>query len=226
VAAIGLVRSHAGGPEKLYLLLLWLLVPLVLPIAISIFFRPMFVERYAIVATPALYLLAAKGVEVASSAVSRLFSGSIRNALKVGTIGLAAAGLVALSSERLGDYSNISYKPQWREAVQYVNIHAQPHDLILFAPRWEKVVLDYYLERSDVETELVPTNTDMLTQQVPSILANIKEHDRVWAMQDGTVEAHDQLVLDEFFAKPHTLTYHERYNGLDLSLYEKSLMQD
>jgi mannosyltransferase len=225
-AAIGLLRSRAGGSEKLYLLLLWLLIPLVLPIAISIFFTPIFVERHAIVATLALYLLAAKGgVAVAKYIAARSYSGSISKALKVGMIGLIAAALIVLSSEKIWFYYNTVDKTQWREAVQYLNTNVQPHDLILLYPSWAQLALEYYYyERDDVETAQGP-HTDMATEPVPSILADIEEHNRVWVVRDQAYQP-DQLFPNTFFEKSHTSTYHEQYRGVDLSLYEKRSTQD
>jgi mannosyltransferase len=214
LALVGLVRSDF---DKLCLLLMWLLTPLALPIAISIFFTPIFVDRHAIVATLALYLLVAKGVEVASNAFSRTFPE--RKAL---TMGLIAAALIVLSSERIWAYYDTVNKKQWREAVQYLNTNVQPHDLILVYPSWSQPALDYYFERSDVETEPVP-HTDMMTDPVPSILENIKEHDRVWVVRDLDYQP-DQTSPDAFFEEPPT--HHERYMGLDLSLYDKKSTQD
>jgi hypothetical protein len=104
LAVIGLLKSDAGS--KLYLLLLWLLTQVALPIAISVFSTPIFFSRYAIVATPALYLLAAKGVEVASDAFSRAaFLTKIPQAVKANAVRLiVATALVVLSSGVLWNY--------------------------------------------------------------------------------------------------------------------------
>jgi mannosyltransferase len=224
LAAVGLVRSGVSG--KLYLLLLWLLVPLALPIGISIFSTPMFHNRYAIVATPALYLLAAKGVEVASGAFSGAFSGKFARFSSASIVWLAAAAVLILVSigglwgylRTVHDsgYFNTLNKAQAREVAQYVDAHAQPDDLVLLYPGYNTFVFDHYSERTDIKTEPLVSDDATTTKQ------SIEPHDRVWAIvyiwEKGTP---NDLFYSSFFEGSHAPIRQERYNIVDVTLYEK-----
>lgn len=48
--------------EEILLLLIWFSFPIVVPFIISRFFTPIYITRYTIGASPALYLLVAKGI--------------------------------------------------------------------------------------------------------------------------------------------------------------------
>jgi hypothetical protein len=57
LAGYGLVRIIRRNRLPAYLLLAWLLVPIVVPFIVSHLYRPMLVDRYTIAASPAFYLL-------------------------------------------------------------------------------------------------------------------------------------------------------------------------
>lgn len=57
LADYGLVRSIRRNRLPAYLLLAWLLVPIVVPFLVSHLYRAMLVDRYTIAASPAFYLL-------------------------------------------------------------------------------------------------------------------------------------------------------------------------
>ena len=222
LAVVGLLKSGAGS--KLYLLLLWLLTPVALPIAISVFSTPIFFRRYAIVATPALYLLAAKGVEVASDAFSRAaFLTKIPQALKANAIRLiVATALVVLSSGVLWNYFERVNKAQWREAAQYMDARLLTNDLVLVYPEKALPVLVHYSDRTDVRKEPLPPDGDASTAQ------SIKEHERFWVVYDQTTPAaYDKRFPRTLLIESHNPIFSEqRYAGITLTLYEKKYTQD
>ena len=87
---------------RVYLLLLWFAVPILIPMLISVVSTPMFVACYAISATLAFYLLASKGLD------------SLRNRWAILALG---AVILTLSIVRITAYYNNVTKPQWREVV-------------------------------------------------------------------------------------------------------------
>jgi len=222
LAVIGLLKSGAGS--KLYLLLLWLLTPVALPIAISIFSTPIFFRRYAIVATPALYLLAAKGVEVASDAFSRAaFLSKIPRAFRANAVRLiVAATLIVLSSAVLWNYFDRVNKAQWREAAQYMDARLLTNDLVLVYPEKALPVFVHYSDRTDVRKEPLPPDGDATTAQ------SISKHDRFWVVHDQTTPAaYDKRFPHTFLLESHDRIFSDqRYAGITLTLYEKKYMQD
>jgi mannosyltransferase len=104
-AAVALVRS--GAADKLYLLLGWLLIPVALPLAASSVIKPIFIYKYGIAASLALYLLAAKGVVAASGYLAGIFPQGMPWAFKIKTVGIIfATGLAVLFSGELWSYYN------------------------------------------------------------------------------------------------------------------------
>lgn len=128
--------SGITAGERNYLLLLWLLVPLLLPYLISIISTPILIFRYAISSSLALYLLAAGGI----GDINRRFPVIIISVL-----------IIVLSAFSLNGYYARIEKHQWREAMSEVESHAAPGDYILVYPGYEHVSAEYYLKRGDVK---------------------------------------------------------------------------
>jgi len=104
---------------RLLLVGCWLLVPNLIPFALSFVLGPMYLERYTISAAPALYLLIAVLILKIDNLISPLLS-----------IGV----LLVLVSPGLYDYYVDDVKEQWRETAAYVMQEAEPGDILLFSP--------------------------------------------------------------------------------------------
>ncbi len=125
-----------SGREKIYLLLLWLLVPVLIPFLISFVFTPILVFRYTIGASLAFYLLVSKGI------------GNLNNKWLI----LAAAGLIViLSCVKIGAYYKVVGKHQWREVMSYIESKALPGDVIIVSPIYERITARYYKKRNDIQ---------------------------------------------------------------------------
>lgn len=190
-----------------------------LPIAISSFLTyPIFDTRYSFSASLALYLLAAKGVEVASGAFSRTFPRGTPRTLRSGTVWLVAViVLAALSSGEFWTYFNTVNKEQWREAAQYMDAHVRPGDLVLVeGSRGTQELFAHYSTRTDVETERARS---FYRKNKPM---NIENYDKIWHVSVGgpTREA-ERLLDDSFFEETHSPIDHEEYVRVALTLYEK-----
>jgi mannosyltransferase len=218
LAGVALVRESAA--DKLYLLLLWLLIPVAIPIAIESFVTYTITDaKYSISASLALYLLAAKGIGVASSALPRAITRETpAMAWRARTVWLViAAVLIVLFSRELRTYFTSVDKDQWREAAKYVEAHAQPNDLILVEGSADNEMLfDHYVETTDVETDRARSFGGGRNKP------GIEKYDRVWhvSIVDSTRKA-DRRLNKSFFERTHTQTDREEYVGLALTLYEK-----
>jgi uncharacterized membrane protein len=141
--------------EKIYFLLLWLLVPLLTPFLISLTIAPVMVFRYTIIASLGLYLLAAAGM----SAVTNRFAACA-----------VTAAVVILSAQPLYSYYSGVEKHQWREVIREIESNAGSGDYVFVFPHFEAVTARYYLERGDLELVPVkdrfPSYPGMLTHDV------------------------------------------------------------
>jgi hypothetical protein len=173
---------------------------------------------------PALYLLAAKGVEVASDAFSRAaFLTKIPRALRANAVRLImAATLIVLSSGVLWNYFERVNKAQWREAAQYMDARLLTNDLVLVYPEKALPVFIHYSDRTDVRKEPLPPDGDASTAQ------SIKEHERFWVVHDQTTPAaYDKRFPRTLLIGSHDPIFSEqRYAGITLTLYEKKYTQD
>jgi hypothetical protein len=121
--------------EKLYMLLVWMAVPILVPYLISLVSSPILIFRYTIGASLAFYLLASKGIA------------NMNNRWLIA----AAAGLILiLSSYNIAHYFTTVGKHQWRELMAYVESNAGLGDIIVVSPVYERVTAEYYHKRKDL----------------------------------------------------------------------------
>lgn len=124
-----------SGGEKVYMLLLWMLVPILVPFLISLVSSPILIFRYTIGASLAFYLLASNGI------------GNLNNRWLV----LAAAGLIIIFSYfNIRAYYKTVGKHQWRELVSYIESNARSGDIIVVSPNYERITAEYYNRRKDL----------------------------------------------------------------------------
>jgi mannosyltransferase len=179
-----LARSKRGSTA--WLLLAWLLVPIVVPFVVSHLYRPMLLDKYTIAASPALYLLVARGVE-------GLRSVKYSSVLLHARI-LFAIGVTVFSLATALDYYTATTKEPWRQVAGYVNGHAKPGDLILFYRSSGKALFGYYFQREDVNQEVVSlesssppvTRKEMREGLAPAVEGNR----RVWLVRHYADNSH------------------------------------
>lgn len=106
LAVVALMRSSRAA-DTLLLLLTWFLTLVALPIVVSSFSTSIFHPRYGIAASLALYLLAAKGVEAGSVALSGMFLRQTPNTSRARTLWLTAAAVLTVTfSTEVWSYHN------------------------------------------------------------------------------------------------------------------------
>jgi uncharacterized membrane protein len=113
------VRELDNKSSQLVFIGCWLVVPLVLPLALSNVFGPMYLDRYVIGAAPALYLLMALAMVTLH---------------KVVPVVLPLGMLAILITPGLVEYYTTPTNEQWREAANYIHQNLQPQDRFIFAP--------------------------------------------------------------------------------------------
>lgn len=120
----------------IYLLLLWLLIPVLLPFVISLISAPVLIFRYTICASLAFYLLASKGI------------GNTGNKWIILSISAVIAVLSLVNVERY--YAGVD-KAQWREVMSDIEANAGNGDVIVVFPGHENAPASYYLKRKDLK---------------------------------------------------------------------------
>jgi mannosyltransferase len=194
------------GKLKIYLLLLWLICPVILPFLISEFMSPIFLPKYTIPASAAFLILAARGL------LSFRFH-QLRT--------LLALLLICLSLIDLKAYYGAVKKDTWREAVARFSRLAQANDLVLFNQQSGQTPFDYYLKRNDlVEKPFPDYNDELRADNIAQLLdPAVKGHDRVWLVSShpGVLSPLIPGKLAEWYA----LAAHISDPGVEIFLFEK-----
>jgi mannosyltransferase len=111
-------KNMMSKGNELLLLVLWITIPIVLPLVLSKIFGPMYHHRYMISASPAFYIILAFLVTKLGRVVPELI-----------TLGL----LVIVITPGLIEFYVSPVREQWREAAEYVEDKSTIDDVIIFA---------------------------------------------------------------------------------------------
>lgn len=205
LAIVGIVKKTgvsrgARFTGRTYLLLAWLLALTALPFVISKFSMVVLGHpRHTVAASLAFYLLAAKGLD-------GLIPVSYRKPLAL----CATVLIVALSAPGLWTHYTTLEKPQWREASQYVDVHAEREDLMLYRTG---LLFNHYSKREDIERERAFDDTPKTV---------LRGHDRVWVLLYGG--QHTPKILNSELDKSFRMVDREKYRSLKLTLFERKPM--
>jgi uncharacterized membrane protein len=213
------LESHAGevclsNIERSYLLLVWLLTPIVLPFIISKVSAPIYWYRNTIVASLAFYLLVAAGIRRIE-----------HNYLKLAIIGVVIFGSLAGA---WSFYSTVN-KERWREVVSYIDTNAKQGDLLLFNAGYTQEPFDYYSKRTDLIKRPFPENTTYVDEDnIKKLGSTVRGYNRVWVILAHSGDSNDLIKkklsesYNSSFHKEYvSMTYDKYHNSLQVNLFEK-----
>ncbi|MDD1720574.1 MAG: glycosyltransferase family 39 protein [Euryarchaeota archaeon] len=199
------VRIH--NIAAVYLLVVWVLALNILPFAISRLSTPIYLYKYTIAASVALYLLVAAGI----STINWRYA-------KVGVILVISIVCVA----NVQPYYTTIAKPQAREAINTVVQNANSGDLAILWPSWHTEVFSYYNTKADLPVSpITSTSVASITNETHS---KIEGHDRIWWVYARYDSASNQQVYSAILAglnESYALSFSKHYSGYDVYLFEK-----
>lgn len=198
------IRLHNIAP--VYLLVVWVLVLNIIPFVLSRFSTPIYLDKYTIAASVALYLLVAAGV----SNVNWSYA-------KVGII--IVVGIMCVANVQT--YYTVTTKPQAREAVNTAVQNANSGDLAIVWPSYHTSVLSYYNTRADlVVSPLTSKSVAGITNETH---LKIGGHDRVWLIfaqyEAGSKQAYPAVLAG--LNESYDLSFSKQHAGYDVYLFEK-----
>jgi len=186
------------------LLLFWLLVPVLTPWLVSLILTPVFQPRYSIAATPAIYLLAAKGVRNIGFKYARW---------------LMVAMVLYFSLLSIQGYFGATNKEQWREAVGLIEQSAHPRDLVLvYKGDCLKNIYYYYQKRKDLTVVPYPEADDQSPKPLDSV---INGHDRAWLLISHNFPE-QSLSLSEQAAADYQISVRQ-FPGIKIYFFQKKI---
>jgi hypothetical protein len=200
---VGRRRSQSASPDwKYWFLLIWLILPLILVLFISLRW-PAFEPRFLIFCVPPLVLLVANGLTQIRSKV--LFSAALMVLL-----GLSLDGTNSYYRGRADE----EHTDDWRNATRHILAQAETGDAVLFSYSEERIAFDEYQRQFHISNSPIrefPEETDLelLTLRPsrprPELLDNIvASYKRVWvisAFQPNRASRQTDAVLRSHFSE-------------------------
>jgi hypothetical protein len=158
----------SNSRSELLLVGLWLLCPIVMPMIISKLVAPMYLHRYTISASPALYIL----VALVLTRIRKI----VPEAISVGT-------LVILIVPGLQDYYAGFDTPPWREITAYVSENSQPgYGLIFSDVQDTKAFAWYYKDPNLLRCNIGRHST---REAILTDIANCTDNKPIWLISGG-----------------------------------------
>ncbi len=186
-----------------YLLLLWLLSPIIWPFLLSQFMSPFYHNRYTVIASLAFYLLVASGI------------GNLRPYfIRIAVIGV----VIGLNSLGIWKYYHDVNREPWRDVARYIDTHSRSADLVLFNSEDSKNVAFSYYAKAPMLKLVVPeypdTSIENDSQRIPSLLKN---HDRIWVVLAHPAKS---TIITEMLNPMYRQLEYRKYKRIWLYLYE------
>lgn len=189
---------HFSKDSRIYLLLMWLLTPIIGPFIISKVSAPIYWTRYTIGASLAFYLLAAKGIKSINYRYAK--------------VAIAAAIITFSLVNAYGYYVQIN-KEQWREVTSFVDINAKPKDLVLFNAGWIQIAFDYYSKRTNIIKKPFPKETMFVNKKnIKELEPVIKGYNRIWLILNRSGDYNK--LIKKTLCESYNLLYHRNYTSL------------
>lgn len=201
LAICGGVLAYRKAPCQTALVSLWLAVIIVAMAIISNFMVNVWMVRYMIYASPALYLLIALALSMVKSR---------------GTLVLALVAVLIMPVSRLGVYYGAPHRPEWKPAISYVQQHLAAGDSIAVYRFGYKYVFDYYYTGTAPHVELGPQSleerdsSDWSDRQMARMMSVIPHGSaRIWFMVSDRENTGEGYVEDYIRAKYHVIEEHD-----------------
>jgi hypothetical protein len=188
-----------------------------LPFTISLFSTPIYTTKYTIVASPAFYLLIAKGI----NNISHKYLKSI-----------IISVIIIISLVYIREYYINIDKEQWRDVASYIDDNAKNGDLLLFNAAGQ-IVFDYYSKRTaliknhfseknikGLETAAEGYKRVWVIWRVQSIHRQVQQHPWLskWVLQYSKDE---KSLVTKKLIEAYNLPYQRKYVGIKMALFER-----
>ncbi len=203
--------SLGGRGKLLWLLLAWLVMPLVCAWLVNPI-MPFFQERYLLMVAPAFVVLVARGIEWMGDRSPWL--------LFLGLLLVVSASAFSLHNW----FFDPAYtKGEYGLMMEYVRDHAEEGDLLLLNNPLQEALFDYY-RPSGVPYRLLSRHDLRSEERADQALADLTEGcSRVWLVMFGYVEQYDPQHLAERWLSDHGYrSSYRSFLGAYVTLYAMS----
>lgn len=207
----GLLQAKKLRGEQLdrhIFLVLWLLIPLTLTAEAVRLTGAQWLSRYLIYVSPAFYLLLGSAVDLLP-----------RRTLKF--IGMAAILLYPMV--KLDFYYTQTTRPQWREAVRYVERNAKSEDVIaLYRPGNGDVFRYYYhgnMPWCEIGWPKLQKKRPWTERRAVKVIGEIPtRHDRVWLLM-SMHEPEGAIAIERYIRGNYTVLDRRSFEQIEMILF-------
>jgi mannosyltransferase len=148
-------------------------LPVVVPVALSVLTKPTFADRYGLLAAAGLFTLAAVGLVAIPNRWGRVTAVIV---LCVLTTGARGTGYI---------------KPDWRSAGRFIAATVQPGDAVVINRKNATYLYDYYVKRPDPP---LPRRSGFDGEAIPLSLPLDPPDRKVWLVLHGDLVTIDQIL--------------------------------
>jgi hypothetical protein len=190
------------------LLLILFVFPVIISLIISATIRPVFLNRYLIGTTPALYLLAAIGIYKIDAAI-----GSYIPRVRIAYVLMVL--IAAITVQGLYTYYALPQKPQWSEATSLIKQNVRPDDgLVVYEEGLRRAFYYYYLENPEISVQ---------THEVIGTEPSWIDKDRVWLVFASLHPEEELSLRNDLIAQygRGTLLLQEEFHLITVYLFDK-----
>ena len=176
--------------------MLWLWVPIIVPLVVSLVMQPIYSVKYVVLASPAFYILTAKGITEIKVKWVRIVSVILVLFLSLQTLSTAY-------------YNTVNYE-QWREVAKYVEENAKPGELILVNAPWVTVPFNYYFKGPN-DVKGISTVNDLRKA--------VTHHPKVWLILSHSIDTDPEGLIKKELDNTYMLGLEKEYVGIKLYFY-------
>ncbi|GAB4428512.1 MAG: hypothetical protein Kow0031_08770 [Anaerolineae bacterium] len=221
-------RAAARNPRLLVSLLL------AMPFAIATVlllrnYLAFFGERYFIVMTPWLLLLAAVGAnrigELANMRIGEWVQHATRNTQLAIRNSPFIILLLASALPLPGQYTPAAAKEAWRQSVAYLAEHATPEDAILIHPDWVRYPFQFYFAGPG-QTYAAFSTVTAETELDGPLQGVVGQHPVVWLIQSHVDAPDPERRVEQWFAARYPLVTEQYPPGISLKGYAPGYQLD
>lgn len=213
---VGLIRGNHQAPQY-YVPAIWLIVPIAVPLLISVLHAPIYITRITIAASLPFYILAGNGMK-------KISNPHIRNQVLFILVILNGANLITYYSE--------TNKERWRETVEILEKSADQTDIILVhAGFCIDNGIDFYRRRADLTIKPFPAERlRILPADTAKLAEEIRSRERIWLVRSHSRDTTDVIpatlrrdFLPEqlIFLRSRSFHSHKPYTGVEISRWSK-----
>lgn len=195
--------------SKIAFLLMWLIIPIIVPFLISHITSPIYLDRYAIVASLPLYILIAKGVA------------NLENKYLKNTI--LALIVIASFSNTWSTYYQKIHREQWKDTANYIDERYHKGDIVIFSTDGSIDAFNYYSKNKKMnKIALIETDGLSAASRLNDLALIVNDYERVWAVLNNFRKKENNTIKAKL-CEGFSLSNSSKYVGIDVYLYDKKI---